>query len=186
MQVDDDGVPFDRAARWKYAHQPQSGSVSEGTQKVFTEIVRITCNPSFVLLIILILRFMSNNIFLQDTLTQKVVMGEFHPQGKKDTLSEALGNEEHRGRVRGLGKGYTWGNFWGSSATRGTIPISAFEQYKQEMNQSMQMLHDRLSRFEQTHSGRASCDAPHPPVYRDEPVESIFTPQPGRWSEEVI
>lgn len=55
MQVDDDGVPFDRAARWKYAHQPQSGSVLEETQKVFTEMVRITCNPSFVLLITLIL-----------------------------------------------------------------------------------------------------------------------------------
>ena len=55
MQVDDDGVPFDRAGRWKYTHQPQSGSVSEDTQKVFTEMVRITCNPSFVLLITLIL-----------------------------------------------------------------------------------------------------------------------------------
>ncbi|KAL5578354.1 hypothetical protein UlMin_020053, partial [Ulmus minor] len=122
----------------------------------------------------------------KDTLTQKAVMGEFHPQGKKDTLSEALGSEEHRGRVRGLGKGYTWGKFWGSSATRGTIHISAlFEQYKQEMNQSMQMLHDRLSRFEQTHSGRTSCDAPRSPVYRNEPVEFIFTPQPRRWSEEL-
>ena len=101
-------------------------------------------------------------------MTQKAVMGEFHPQGKRDTLSKALGSNEHRGRVQGLGKGYTRGNFWGSSATRGTIPISAFEQYKQEMNQSMQMLHDRLSRFVQTHSRRASCDAPRPPVYRDE------------------
>ncbi|KAL5568159.1 hypothetical protein UlMin_024734 [Ulmus minor] len=143
------------------------------------EMVSVCCN----LLLYNYLHLMSKN---EDTLTQKVVMGEFHPQGKKDTLSEALGSEEHRGRVRGLGKGYTWGNFWGSSATRGTIPISAFEQYKQEMNQSMQMLHDRLSRFEQTHSGRASCDAPRPPVYMDEPVESTFTPQPGRWSEEVI
>ena len=63
MQVDDDGVPFDRVARWKYAHQPCVGSVSEETQIFFTKMVRITCNPSFVLLIILILRFMSNNIF---------------------------------------------------------------------------------------------------------------------------
>ncbi len=55
MQVDDDGVPFDRAARWKYAHQPHSGSASEETQKVFSEMVRITCNRSFVLLITLIL-----------------------------------------------------------------------------------------------------------------------------------
>ena len=78
------------------------------------------------------------------------------------------------------------GKLLGSSATRGTIYISAFKQYKQEMNQSMQMLHDRLSRFEQTHNRRASCDAPRPPVYMDELVESIFTPQPGRWSEEVI
>ena len=88
---------------------------------------------------------MPNNNFLQDTLTQKVTSGEFHPHGKKDTLSEALGNEEHRGRVRGLGKGYTWGNYWGTSATRGTMPISAFEQYKQQMNESMQMLPDKLS-----------------------------------------
>lgn len=70
---------------------------------------------------------MPNNICFQNTLTQKIAMGEFHPQGKMDTLSEALGNKEHRGRVRGLGKGYTWGNYWGTSTTRGKIPISAFE-----------------------------------------------------------
>ena len=122
---------------------------------------------------------MPNNNFLHDTLTQKVATGEFHPHGKKDTLSKALGNEEHRGRVRGLGKGYTWGNYWGTSATRGTIPISTFEQYKPQMNESMQMLHDRLSRFEQTHSGRGSCDAhvrPAPPTSRDEYVESMVNP----------
>ena len=129
---------------------------------------------------------MPNNNFLLDTLTQKVTTGEFHPHGKKETLSKALGNEEHQGRVRGLGKGYTWGNYWGTFATRGTIPISAFEHYKQQMNESMQMLHDRLSRFEHTHSGRASCDAPVPPTFRDEYVESMVTPPLRKWSEKVI
>ena len=54
---------------------------------------------------------MPNNKILQDTLTKNVAMGEFHLHGKRDTLSEVLGNEEHRGRVRGLGKGKLLGYF---------------------------------------------------------------------------
>ena len=42
---------------------------------------------------------MPNNNFLHDTLTPNVATGEFHPHGKKDMLSEALGNKEHHGRV---------------------------------------------------------------------------------------
>ena len=132
---------------------------------------------------------MYNNNFLQDTLTQNVTTGEFHSHGKKDTISKALSNEEHQGRVQGLGKGYTWRNYWGTSTMRGIISISAFEQYKQQMNESMQMLHDRLSRFEQTHSEIASCDAPVPPAplaSKDEYVESMVNPPSTKWSEEVI
>ena len=57
------------------------------------------------------------------------------------------------------------------------------------MNESMQMLHDRLSRFEQTHSGRASCDVAvplAPPTSKDEYMESMVNPPSTKWSEEVI
>jgi hypothetical protein len=33
---------------------------------------------------------------------------KFHPDREKDLLTLVLGNDEHRGRVRGIGPSYTW------------------------------------------------------------------------------
>ncbi|XP_058753581.1 uncharacterized protein LOC131626757 [Vicia villosa] len=107
--------PPARHEQWKRARQKPSGDyITEDTRIVAEKI---------------------------DSLVEKTSQGAFVPQGRKDILVEALGQPEHPGRVRGVGRGVGILQYFGphsrNASTPPVISSKQIEAIKMELTQQI-------------------------------------------------
>ncbi|XP_004487156.1 uncharacterized protein [Cicer arietinum] len=110
--------PLSRHEMWKRARQRPSGDyTSEDTRKIAEKI---------------------------DSLVEQTTQGTFVPQGRKDILTEAIGQPEHPGRVRGVGQGVGIRQYFGPHSRNSTTPVLSNEQIKTMKVELTQQIKEQL------------------------------------------